>query len=146
MEILKPFRLAVVADILSNYQFDQPFQYYFANLCKQNRSWGSKDRKIYKNLCFSYFRMGYALNAEPDLQSKISKAVAISDGSSQFPKADEIFPYRSDVSQLINFDEWVKGLQFQKPLYLVLRRGTESLVLNFLKQTKYLLKKYLNSV
>ena len=77
--------------------------------------------------------MGYALNAEPDLQSKISKAVAISDGSSQFPKADEIFPYRSDVSQLINFEEWVKGLQFQKPLYLVLRRGTESLVLNFLK-------------
>ena len=80
--------------------------------------------------------MGYALNAEPDLQSKISKAVAISDGSSQFPKADEIFPYRSDVSQLINFDEWVKGLQFQKPLYLVLRRGTESLVLNFLKQNQ----------
>jgi 16S rRNA (cytosine967-C5)-methyltransferase len=136
LEILKPFRLAVVADILSNYKYDQPFQYYFTNLCKQNRSWGSKDRKIYKNLCFSYFRMGYALNSETDLQSKIKKAVSISDETTQFPKPDEIFPHRNEVSQLIDFDEWVNGLQFQKPLYLVLRRGSEALVYNFLKQNQ----------
>ncbi len=136
MEILKPFRLAVVADILSKYQYDQPFQYYFTNLCKQNRSWGSKDRKIYKNLCFAYFRMGYALNAETDIQNKINKAVSISDGSTEFPEADEIFPFKSEVSPLLNFDEWVKGLQFQKPLYLVLRRGSETLVYNFLKQNQ----------
>lgn len=136
MEILKPFRLAVVADILSNYQYDQPFQYYFTNLCKQNRSWGSKDRKIYKNLCFAYFRMGYALNAETDIQNKINKAVSISDGSTEFPEADEIFPFKSEVSPLLNFDKWVRGLQFQKPLYLVLRRGSETLVYNFLKQNQ----------
>ena len=136
MEILKPFRLAVVADILSKYQYDQPFQYYFTNLCKQNRSWGSKDRKIYKNLCFAYFRMGYALNAETDIQNKINKAVSISDGSTEFPEADEIFPFKSEVSPLLNFDKWVRGLQFQKPLYLVLRRGSETLVYNFLKQNQ----------
>jgi len=136
LEILKPFRLAVVADILSNYQYDQPFQYYFTNLCKQNRSWGSKDRKIYKNLCFAYFRMGYALNAETDIQNKINKAVSISDGSTEFPEADEIFPFKSEVSPLLNFDKWVRGLQFQKPLYLVLRRGSETLVYNFLKQNQ----------
>jgi len=136
LEILKPFRLAVVADILSKYQYDQPFQYYFTNLCKQNRSWGSKDRKIYKNLCFAYFRMGYALNAETDIQNKINKAVSISDGSTEFPEADEIFPFKSEVSPLLNFDKWVRGLQFQKPLYLVLRRGSETLVYNFLKQNQ----------
>ena len=136
MEILKPFRLAVVADILSNYQYDQPFQYYFTNLCKQNRSWGSKDRKIYKNLCFAYFRMGYSLKNEVDIQSKIQKAVSSADGSVTYPSAKEIFPFKNEVSQLIDFEDWVNGLQFQKPLYLVLRRGSEALVFNYLKQNQ----------
>jgi 16S rRNA (cytosine967-C5)-methyltransferase len=136
LEILKPFRLAVVADILSKYQYDQPFQYYFANLCKQNRSWGSKDRKIYKNLCFAYFRMGYSLDSESDLQSKIQKSISIADGTLQLPKAKEIFPFQDKISQLLNFEDWINGLQFQKPLYLILRRGSESLVYNFLKQNQ----------
>ena len=80
--------------------------------------------------------MGYALNAETDIQNKINKAVSISDGSTEFPEADEIFPFKSEVSPLLNFDEWVRGLQFQKPLYLVLRRGSETLVYNFLKQNQ----------
>ncbi len=80
--------------------------------------------------------MGYALNVEIDLQSKIKKSISIEDGSIEFPKADEIFPYKSEVSPLLDFDAWVKGMQFQKPLYLVLRRGSEPLVLNFLKQNQ----------
>lgn len=80
--------------------------------------------------------MGYALNTEIDLHSKIQKAVSITEGSTEFPQAYEIFPYKSEVSQLLDFDAWVKGMQFQKPLYLVLRRGSETLVYNFLKQNQ----------
>ena len=134
MEVLKPFRLAVVEDILSKYIYDQPFQYYFANLSKQNRSWGSKDRKIYKNLCFAYFRLGYALDLEKDLGSRIQRTINIMQGLSNLPEPNEIFPHSNSVSKLIDFSDWVHGMQFQKPLYLVMRRGSESLVLTYLKQ------------
>lgn len=136
MEILKPFRLAVVEDILSHYNYEQPFQYYFANLCKQNRSWGSKDRKIYKNICFATFRLAYALDAYPDWKSKITKAIETIDHPENLPNAQEIFPHSKYISSEVGVERWVRGLQFQKPMYLVLRRGSESQVFNYLKQNQ----------
>ena len=76
------------------------------------------------------------LKNEVDIQSKIQKAVSSADGSVTYPSAKEIFPFKNEVSQLIDFEDWVNGLQFQKPLYLVLRRGSEALVFNYLKQNQ----------
>jgi len=43
-------------NIVSQYQGVEPFHLYLKGIFKQNKNWGSKDRKNYRNICYTYWR------------------------------------------------------------------------------------------
>lgn len=50
-------------NILSSYKFEQPFYVFLKSFFKRNKKYGSRDRKVISNLCFSFFRIGDAANS-----------------------------------------------------------------------------------
>jgi len=42
--------------IVERYQGNIPFHLYLKEIFRQNKNWGSKDRKNYRNICYTYFR------------------------------------------------------------------------------------------
>lgn len=42
--------------IVEKYQGNIPFHLYLKEIFRQNKNWGSKDRKNYRNICYTYFR------------------------------------------------------------------------------------------
>lgn len=47
--------------ILEKYQGKIPFHLYLKDVFKQNKNWGSKDRKNYRSICYKYFRNYFIL-------------------------------------------------------------------------------------
>ena len=47
-------------NILSSYKFEQPFYVFLKSFFKRNKKYGSRDRKVISNLCYSFFRIGDA--------------------------------------------------------------------------------------
>lgn len=133
MEVLKPFRYKAAASILSAYGYDQPFHLFFTALCRQNKQWGSKDRKIYKTLCYQYFRSGYLYRHLP-LEDGIAAAHALSESNAGEMPFDAMYPFRDQVSPEAGFDYWCRVLFTRKPMYLLMRSGSEDAVVNYLKQ------------
>ena len=43
-------------NIVTQYQGIEPFHLYLKGIFKQNKNWGSKDRKNYRNICYTYWR------------------------------------------------------------------------------------------
>lgn len=133
MALLKPFQLAIICDILAAYQYDQPFHHYFASLAKQHRNWGSKDRKTYRNACYAYFRLGF-LSKTGNLQENVLKALDLQENRPENGNFEAIFPFSEYVSKQLNYQDWVKSHLFQKPVYLIMRRGYEEDCKSFLQQ------------
>lgn len=52
--------LNTAQSILSSYKFEQPFYVHLKSFFKRNKKYGSRDRKLISNLCFSFFRLGDA--------------------------------------------------------------------------------------
>ncbi len=48
-------------NIIEKYQGSVPFHLYLKDIFKQNKNWGSKDRKNYRAICYKYFRNYYVL-------------------------------------------------------------------------------------
>ncbi len=48
--------------IVANYQGNLPFHLYIKEIFRNNKNWGSKDRKNYRNICYTYFRNYQILN------------------------------------------------------------------------------------
>ena len=117
MEVLKPFRLKVVESILQGYNGQLAFHLYFTQLCQQYRQWGSKDRKIYKSICYAYFRLGYAVKNRP-LQEGIAMAVEAMNVGFDHVSLNEVFPHHEWLSPQYESLNWLQGLLFQKPVYL----------------------------
>ena len=120
MAVLKPFQLAIICDILSAYKYDQPFHHFFSGLAKQHRNWGSKDRKTYRNACYAYFRTGF-MSLDQALPEMVQKALSL-----QEEAADDlsgIFPFKTAVSNQIDYQKWVGSHLKQKPVYLMVRKG-----------------------
>ncbi len=125
MEVLKPFRIQVLKDILGSYQYDRPFSAHFLELSKQHRNWGSKDRKIYRSLAYAYFRLGHATN-DLSTEEAILKAWSCLQDKSNFPAPDQVFPFPQIVSAKAGFETWAASLLIQSPVYLRIRKGRES--------------------
>lgn len=130
MEVLKPFRFAVAETILKGYHFDLPFQRYFSGLCRQHKEWGSRDRKIYRELCYSFLRLGHALSATD--AANIQKAWDIIHGKIPVPASTEIFPYADIISRKADYEAWVKGMMRQRPVHLAVIRGKYNFIGDYL--------------
>ena len=43
-------------EIVTSYQFDKPFHLYLKDVFRNNKNWGSKDRRNYKNNCYLFLK------------------------------------------------------------------------------------------
>jgi 16S rRNA (cytosine967-C5)-methyltransferase len=50
------------ASILTSYNGNEPFHLFIKKYLAANKKFGSRDRKQIASLCYSYFRLGYAVN------------------------------------------------------------------------------------
>lgn len=57
-------RIRSSADILSSYNYPQPFHLHLKQCFKANKKFGSKDRKAISNLCYSYYRIRRILKTD----------------------------------------------------------------------------------
>ncbi len=49
-------------EIVTSYQFDKPFHLYLKDVFRNNKNWGSKDRRNYKNNCYLFLKEFGAYN------------------------------------------------------------------------------------
>lgn len=51
-----PRHYSICYEIIQNYRGDLPFQLYFQQITRSNKSWGSKDRRSYRELSYLYLK------------------------------------------------------------------------------------------
>lgn len=117
--IIKPFQIAIAAELIRNYSGKVPFTTYFSEQCKQHKNWGSRDRKIYRQACYAYFRLGHATNTgtiENNIQLGLQTAANI---ASQID-LKTIFPGHQQISKSIDLGSFLLDVLEQKPVYLLI--------------------------
>ncbi len=117
MEILKPFQIAISADLIKHYTGSQPLHQYLAEQFKQHKNWGSRDRKLYRELVFSFYRLGGVTNSM-SIENAIQLAYQNKDELlSQIELKNVFFQYQY-LSELIDKDVYVKSLLYNKSVYI----------------------------
>ncbi|MBL7837813.1 MAG: hypothetical protein JNM67_09865, partial [Bacteroidetes bacterium] len=145
MAILKPFQLAIVVDIIKSYKWDKPFHLYFNQLAKQHRNWGAKDRKIYRKACYAYLRLGKMIANRP-IDEMVLLGLNWIENPNQEAQLHELFPHTDLLSDQIEADKWLESHLYQKPVYLVIRKGREKECLFFLNENNIPSELYDDSV
>lgn len=115
--IIKPFQIAIAAELIRNYSGKVPFTSYFNEQCKQHKNWGSRDRKIYRQACYAYFRLGHATD-NGTIENNILLGLQEADAIASQIDLKHIYPEYSQVSKLIDLNPFLKDLLIQKPVYL----------------------------
>lgn len=146
--------------IISLYRGEQPFGYFIKDYFRQQKKFGSKDRKRISQLCYCYFRLGniwkdkttedrillgvfLTLNApdellhdlKPEWNQAISWNVAqkmeLINGTECWR---EIFPFIEDISEVINSRDFAISHLQQPDLFLRIRPGKREKVKAKLQQ------------
>jgi 16S rRNA (cytosine967-C5)-methyltransferase len=131
--IIKPFQLGIAARLLELYTGEIPFSNFFNEQCKLHRNWGSRDRKIYRQACYAYLRIGFALQ-EGSTESNIQFALQPVESILDQIEPGSIYPHKAFVSNQVNFTDWNKSLLYQKPVYLAIIKGQEQNVAQFIRE------------
>ena len=147
-------------EILSLYKGDEPLSSFLKKYFSANKKFGSKDRKQISNLCYCFFRLGQAvmnvsieeklmivlflcsnnlnelLNAlKPEWNEKIGlplhEKLMIVDQSFSI---SNIFPWKEELSEGIDHENFCRSFLIQPDLFLRLRPGKEKIVMQKLKQ------------
>lgn len=133
MEILKPFQIAIASNLIKNYTGAQPLHQYLAEQFKQHKNWGSRDRKLYRELVYSYYRLGgitKALNIENAIQiAQQSKEELLKQIDTK-----ELFPLHQHLSTLIDKNAFVSSLLYNKSVYLKIIGNHFEQVVEYLNQ------------
>jgi 16S rRNA (cytosine967-C5)-methyltransferase len=150
--------------ILLLYNGNEPFNFFIKNYFKQHKKHGSKDRKQISHLCYCYFRLGPGLAEnikypQKGLQERILKGLFL---CSTLPgeilgelkpawnekvnlpvcekliivnqELSSVFPWKSELSKDIKFENFAESFFIQPDLFLRLRPGQEAAVKQKLKQ------------
>ena len=123
MALLKPFQLAISAELIKKYSGKMPFHQFFAEECKLHKNWGGKDRKTYRKACYAYFRLGYAVK-NMTVENAIVFALEHLENNINEPEIDEtIFLNKELISHTVNYNEWLVNLKHAKPVFLCIVKG-----------------------
>lgn len=147
-------QLRLTEEILKGYHFQEPFHLYLRKYFKEHKKFGSRDRKLMSNLCYSYFRIGHALEGL-SLDARIIISYYLlnnervpfikyhkekSPAFKELPpiteplevkinalgiKPEEIFKYEAPLSDEINKDEFALALLTQPDVWIRVNRGFE---------------------
>lgn len=140
--------------ILKQYNGDEPFSSFLKKYFSENKKYGSKDRKTIGHLCYSYFRLGNALQSI-SAEDKILAALFLCSSSAdkllqelrpewnekillplnekrdflswQFLEQD-IFLWKDEISEAVDRSTFIFSHLIQPDLFLRLRPGKEAIV------------------
>ena len=146
--------LNTATHILQQYRGDEPFAHFIKKNFRQHKKFGSTDRRTISHLCYSYFRLGKAMN-EVSTEEKILAGVFLCDHLHNdllayfkpewnenihltitqklsiihypFLIAD-IFPWQGELSNEIDCENFCESFLVQPDLFLRLRPGNEEAV------------------
>jgi 16S rRNA (cytosine967-C5)-methyltransferase len=147
-------------DILSNYKGEEPLSSFLKKYFSANKKYGSKDRKQIAHLCYCFFRLGKAV-MNTSIEEKILTGLFLcSSKSSEVlaalkPEWDEryklpldeklviinssfliteIFPWKDELSEGIDDENFCRSFLIQPDLFIRLRQGKEKIVMEKLKK------------
>lgn len=135
-----------------------PFAAWLKNFFKEQKKYGSKDRKEIAHLCYSFFRLGKAFE-NLTIEEKLLIGVFLSSDKSNFilqqlkPEWNEkiqlpveeklsivnsslssVFPWKGALSDAIDFEKFVFSFFAQPKLFIRIRPGKEGAVKRKLQQ------------
>lgn len=64
-------QLETAKHLITNYRHHEPLHSYLKFFFKQNKKYGSRDRKLISSLCYNYYRLGQAFDSENTIDFKI---------------------------------------------------------------------------
>jgi len=141
-------------EILHQYKGNEPFSHFIKNFFRQDKKYGSTDRKHISNLCYCYFRLGHLLK-DLTIEEKILIGIFLSDQStdkllvyfkpewaenkslSLTEKLDvlhyplsitDVFPWSNELSNEIDHKKYCESFLIQPDLFLRARPGNEETV------------------
>lgn len=141
-------------EILHQYKGKEPFSQFIKFFFRQDKKYGSTDRKRISHLCYSYFRLGHSLKEMP-VEEKILTGIFLCDRSTNEllayfkPEWNEkihlelaqklsfigypliitdIFPWQVELSNEIDHKKFCESFLIQPDLFLRVRPGNEEIV------------------
>ncbi|MCZ2298066.1 MAG: Fmu (Sun) domain-containing protein [Chitinophagales bacterium] len=151
--------------LLQNYNGSEPLNYYLKNYFSSHKKHGSKDRKFISELCYCYCRIGKALpqltieekiktalflcntqvNNWQDLfennwldnwHKELSKRIEFIKSEFENFNVEDIFPFKNEVSESIDFTAFAKAHLIQPNLFLRVRPHYTNSVIEKLKKAE----------
>jgi len=143
--------------ILGEYDGSIPFAAWLKQHFKSHKKFGSRDRKIVSNLCYSYFRLGKLFN-EKSVEDRLIRAQFLCHDDSELIKelkpewgghltksideklnllkaeTDLVFPFVDELSDEIEKHTFVRSHLIQPDLFLRIRPGKQKTVIQKLEQ------------
>ncbi len=128
-------------EILEAYDGGQPFSYFLKKYFASRKKFGSSDRRQVSRLCYAYFRLGKSYmdeetgkrilrglrNCYPDLEEGWLPLLEEA-GLSKAGMPQHIFPWQSELSDGIRFEDFEHSFLIQPDLFLRARPHVEDLV------------------
>lgn len=102
--------------ILLAYQGDSPFVLFIKNFFRQDKKYGSRDRKAISELCYAYFRLG---NVLPEIPVKEKMQVGLFLCSSSLKDWEEIFPNDWHLDSSLDNQQRIFYIQKKYPTFSV---------------------------
>jgi 16S rRNA (cytosine967-C5)-methyltransferase len=140
-------------EILKNYSGEEPFSSFLKKFFKEHKNFGSRDRKQIAHLCYCFFRLGKSLrnysiderlaivvylcntsfspvlekiNPQWNEQIELEVDEKINQIITQYDfKLEDIFPWRENFSELLEYDSFIKSFFIQPQTFLRIRPGEE---------------------
>lgn len=154
--------LNTATKILQQYKGQEPFAHFIKNFFRQDKKFGSTDRKTITHLCYSYFRLGHALknisieekilagiflcnhspndllsHFKPEWNEDIHLALAKKLSIINYPLSiTDIFPWQDELSDGMDHEKFCESFLVQPDLFLRIRPGYEEIVTKKLLNAK----------
>jgi len=148
--------------LLQEYKGEEPFASYLKKYFSANKKFGSKDRRHVSNLCYCFFRLGKAVMnisfeekiltalflcsdkpneilraLKPEWNESVSLPVSEKCSTLDAPfSIFKVFPWKDELSDGIDHEEFCKSFFVQPDLFLRLRPGKEKPVIQTLQDAK----------
>lgn len=172
-------QLNTAVSLISCYKGDQPLHLYLKKYFSLNKKHGSKDRKNISQLCYGYFRLGKAfLNFSIEERIILGLFLSTSEDKELLStlkpewshiyflpllkkldaihfqeEIDNLFPFKKELSQSINVEEYVWSFFKQPDLFIRIRPGHQKKVIrklisgniSFIQESENILRLPINS-
>ena len=149
-------------ELIKGYYGATPLHHYLKQYFSENKKHGSRDRKTISHLCYSYYRLGWCLKAAP-AEDRLKIAVLLTQndlspysevlgdellrlGDKNFSEriawleekrkdfsADDLFPFRKELSAEVDFDGFKLSHLQQPDVFVRIRPGKEDIVAAIVK-------------